>query len=527
MTLDDANKLSILNVHQFYGIELEEFPARIAEVALWLTDHQANIALSEAFSQLILRLPLRASPHVVVGNALRLDWNSVLPAAECSFVLGNPPFVGKQYMNVQQKADMEVVCAEAKGSGVLDYVTGWYFRASEYVHGTAARCAFVSTNSISQGEQPGVLWAELYRRYRMKIQFAHRTFVWQSEGRGKAHVHVVIVGFGSHDVARKIITDYETGADQPTQTQVSNINPYLVEGSDRCIAKRRQPISEREPMVYGSKPVDGGHLILSTEQKRDLLRECPEAKQLIRPFLGSVEFINGIERWCLWLTEADPQQWRSLAPVRDRVERVRDFRRRSKKGKTVERAELPYLFGELRQPRATYLAVPEVSSENRRYIPIGFVPTRVIASNLLYTVPGASLYTLGILTSQMHMAWVRHVAGRLKSDYRYSAGLVYNNLPWPSFGGDAQRQAVTSAAEAVLEARRKFPGATLADLYDPVSMPGELAKAHSRLDKAVDRSYRKEPFANDRARVELLFRQLEQLESPLLPSGDARKRRNR
>lgn len=517
MSLDDANKLSKLNVDQFYGIEIEEFPARIAEVALWLTDHQANVALSQAFSQLVLRLPLRASPHMVVGNALRTDWASVLPAAECSFVLGNPPFVGKTFMTADQKADMGAVAGSVSGSGVLDYVTGWYFKAAEYIKGTNVRCAFVSTNSISQGEQPGVLWGELYSRHRIRIQFAHRTFVWQSEARGKAHVHVVIIGFGLADVESKSITDYDTDPKHPTRTRVASINPYLVEGADRSITKRREPLCSSDPMVYGSKPVDGGHLLLSPEDKAELLAACPEAKQFIRPFLGSEEFINGIERWCIWLADANPNQWRHLGPIRDRVQRVREFRLASRKGKTVEQAETPYLFGELRQPKTDYLAVPEVSSENRRYIPMAVVPATVIASNLLYTVPNASMYTFALLTSQMHMAWVRYVAGRLKSDYRYSAGLVYNNFPWPVSATADQRRAVEAAARDVLSARSRVAGATLADLYDPISMPTALGKAHAALDRLVDRCYRRESFANDRTRVELLFQLHDQLTAPLIP----------
>jgi hypothetical protein len=383
MTLDDANKLSKLNVHQFYGIEIEEFPARIAEVALWLADHQANIALSQAFSQLVIRLPLRASPHVVIGNALRADWNGILPAVQCSYVLGNPPFVGKQFMSTDQRADMDLVCGRVKGSGVLDLVTGWYFKAAEYMASSLIRCAFVSTNSISQGEQPGILWGELFARYREKIHFAHRTFPWESEARGRAHVHVVIIGFGAHDVVAKFITDYESDLAHPTRTQVVNINPYLVEGPDRCVTKRRKPLCSSESMVYGSKPVDGGHLILSTEEKETLLRDCPAASEFIRRFLGSEEFINGIERWCIWLTDSRPEEWRNLTPIRDRVERVREFRLASKKGRTVEQAKQPFLFGELRQPKVRYVAVPEVSSETRRYIPIGFVDAEVIASNLL------------------------------------------------------------------------------------------------------------------------------------------------
>ncbi len=519
MSLDDVNRLSKLNVHQFYGIEIEEFPARIAEVALWLTDHQANVALSEAFGQFYQRLPLRASPHIQVGNALRTDWTQVLPPEQCSYILGNPPFVGKTFMTAAQKADMEQVCRHVKGSGVLDYVTGWYFKAAEYVQGASTRCAFVSTNSISQGEQPGILWGELFAKYKLKIQFAHRTFPWESEARGKAHVHVVIVGFGTSDVLAKLITDYDTDLDHPTSTQAANINPYLVAGADTCMFKRREPLCLCEAMVYGSKPVDGGHLILDGEARADLLERCPEAARFVRRFHGSVEFINGIERWCIWLADVQPNAWRDLPPIRERVEAVRSFRMASIKAKTVEQADQPYLFGELRQPSSDYLVIPEVSSETRRYIPIGYADSKVIASNLLYTVPKASVYTFGILSCQMHMAWVRYVCGRLKSDYRYSAGIVYNNYPWPQSVTDKQRSAVETAAQAVLNARAQYPTSTLADLYDPLTMPAPLLQAHQALDRAVDRCYRPEPFPSDRHRVEYLFALYEKLTAPLVAAA--------
>jgi hypothetical protein len=525
LSLGEVYRLSRLDVHQFYGIEVEEFPARIGEVALWLADHQANVALSQAFGQFYQRLPLRASPHIHIGNALRVEWREVISPAECSYILGNPPFVGKQFMTADQKDDMAVVCGKVKGSGVLDYVTGWYFKAAEYVTRTAIRCAFVSTNSISQGEQPGILWGELYGRYHMKIHFAHRTFPWESEARGKAHVHVVIIGFGATDVPTKSITDYDTDLDHPASVRVPNINPYLVEGSDRCMSKRRVPLCRSEAMVYGSKPVDGGNLILSREDRAEIVRGCPEAGEFIRPLLGSVEFINGIERWCIWLADTKPEQWRHLGPIRERVEAVRAFRKASVKGKTIEQAEQPYVFGELRQPATDYLAVPEVSSQNRRYIPIAFVKAGVVASNLLYTVPNASLYTFAVLTSQMHMAWVRYVCGRLKSDFRYSAGIVYNNYPWPGTVTEKQRAAVEAAAQTVLDARAKYPAATLADLYDPLTMPGPLLKAHQALDRAVDRCYRGEPFESDRHRVEFLFALYEKLTAPLLPASKPKRKR--
>lgn len=527
MSLDDANKLSKLNVHQFYGIEVEEFPARIAEVALWLTDHQANVALSQAFSQLVLRLPLRASPHMVVGNALRMDWNAVLPAPECSYVLGNPPFVGKAFMRAEQRADMYAVAGSVNGSGVLDYVTAWYIKAAEYVQGTNARCAFVSTNSISQGEQPAVLWGELYGRYRMSIHFAHRTFVWQSEARGKAHVHVVIIGFGATDVQPKFIWDYESDPKHPTRTQAGSINPYLVAGSPQVLLKRGSPISNAPEIAFGSMANDGGHLLLDANQKDTLVRAEPGAGKYVRRYYGPDEFINAKERYCLWLVGAAPNELRAMPLVKERIEGVQEERLKSKRATTRELAKVPSLFGEIRQPSTRYLAVPKTSSEGRAYIPMAFLEPVDIAGSDLFTIPGAALWHLGVLTSAMHMAWVRYVCGRLKSDYRYSAGIAYNNFPWPETVAASARGTVEAAAQAVLAARDKYPNASLADLYNPITMPKELAAAHSALDRAVDRCYRKEPFANDRARVELLFQLHNALTAPLLPAPKKRAARTR
>jgi hypothetical protein len=522
--------LPIVNVDQFHGIEYSEWPVRIAEVALWLMDHQMNRQASEVFGQPIDRLPLRSSPHIVQNNALRLDWNEVLPREQCSYVLGNPPFVGKQFRTPEQQSDLALIWDGVKGSGVLDYVTCWYVKAARYIDSSHISVAFVSTNSITQGEQVGILWGELFQRYHLKIHFAHRTFAWTSEARGSAHVHVVIIGFGAFDRPGKRIFDYETSTSEPTETSAANINPYLIAGADLCVFKRRKPLAAVEPMVYGSKPVDGGHLLMDDRERSELLHEAPEAARFIRPFTGSVEFINGINRWCLWLPDTDPASWRRITPILRRVEAVRDFRRVSDKPVTVEQAATPYMFGELRQPASNYLVVPENSSINRSYIPIGFVTADVIASNLIYTVPGASILTFGILNSVMHMAWVRYVTGRLKSDYRYSAGLVYNNFPWPTPTPE-QRNRVEEKARAVLAAREPHlpPSgmSTLADLYDPLTMPAPLAHAHAELDRAVEKCYRAEQFRSDRERVEHLFRLYEQLTAPLLPATPRRRGRAR
>lgn len=516
MTLDDVNRLSRVDVDQMFGIEIQEWPARIAEVALWLMDHLMNLEVSEAFGQLYQRLPLKKSPTIVCGNALRIDWKTVIAPEKCAFILGNPPFVGKHLMTSSQKEDMDHIWGRVKGAGVLDYVTAWYFKTAEYLGTACPRCAFVSTNSISQGEQPGILWGELFGRYHIKIHFAHRTFAWTSEARGKAHVHVVIIGFGKGEISLKKIWDYDSDPHSPSALEVKNINPYLVEGSDLCMQKRTSPLCNAQPMVYGSKPVDGGNLMLTPEERLKLLNDHPEVTPLVRRLLGSEELINGGERYCLWLLGASPSVWRHNSCILERVEAVRSFRLKSPKAKTREQAETPAIFAELRQPNSDYLAVPEVSSETRRYIPIGYLTKDIIASNLLYTIPEASLYTFGVTTSQMHMAWMRYVAGRLESRYRYSAGLVYNNFPWPQDVSEKQKKAVEAAAQGVLDARAQYPGSTLADLYDPLTMPPELVTAHAALDKAVDKCYRPEPFENDRKRVEFLFALYEKITAPLI-----------
>jgi len=515
-SLDDVNKLSMIDVDQMYGIEIEEFPARIAEVALWLADHQANVELSQAFSQFYLRIPLRKSPHIHVANALRVNWHDVLPSDECSYILGNPPFVGHHYQNAQQKEDQQAVMGNISAAGVIDFVANWHLKAAKYIKGTKIKVALVSTNSICQGEQAGLLWSEMFQSYGVKIHFAHRTFAWESEARGKAHVHCIIVGFADFDTDRKELFDYESDPEHPTTTTVRNISPYLVEGPDRAVSNRSEPLSGVPKMSWGNKPTDGGHLILSPEERDDFLKQEPGAAKFIRPFMSGGDFINGIDRFCLWLKDAAPNELRTLPMVMARVDAVKQMRLASKAESTRKYAAYPTLFRQIAQPDSDYLAVPEVSSERRPIIPIAFVSKDIICSNKIQFVPNASVWHFGILTSTMHMAWMRLVCGRLKSDYSYSNTLVYNNFPWPEEVSEAQQAAVQKAAQAVLEARALFPSSTLADLYDPTTMPPVLVKAHADLDRTVDRCYRKEPFANDRARVEHLFALYEKLSAPLV-----------
>jgi hypothetical protein len=544
LSLEDVNKLSQIDVDQMYGIEVQEWPVRIAEVALWLMDHQMNLRVSDAFGQLYQRLPLRKSPAIVQGNALRLDWKSILARDQCGYVLGNPPFVGKHYQNKDQRSDMAHVFGEFKNIGDIDYVTAWFYRAAEYIQGTRIKVGFVATNSITQGEQVPLVWGLLFERFKIKIHFAHRTFAWQSEARGKAHVHVVIIGFAAFDTQNKRIFDYEAGSsgvDWPDEgcireepapekketvavSTVSNISPYLTPGSDVFITKRQKPLSSVPETRCGNKPSDGGNLILTDEEKKQLLKLEPCAKKFLRRFTGSEEFINGNMRWCLWLVDANPAELREMPLVMERVRLVKEFRERSSAEPTRKAARTPTLFFYISQPKTDYILIPEVSSERRHYIPMGLVSKDVVSANTNFLVSSSSLYIFGGLTSAMHMAWVRQVGGRLKSDYRYSGSMVYNNYPWPKNPTAKQRAGVETAAQKVLDVRADFPSATLADLYDPLSMPARLVKAHADLDRAVDICYRSTVFTSERQRVEYLFALYERLTAPLLPDMKPRRK---
>lgn len=508
-----------LNVDCMHGIEIEEWPARIAEVAMWLIDHQMNLEASQRFGKPLLRLPLKRSAKIEHANALRIDWNDVLPASACSYVMGNPPFVGKSFMTAEQADDVEAIAAGLAGRGVLDYVSMWYLKAADYFDGLAA---FVSTNSITQGEQASVLWPHLFSRG-IEIQLAHRTFSWVSEARGRAHVHVVIIGFMRNPTSPKRLYDYDI-EESGVRTVVSNISPYLTEGLSRAVTPRTTPLCAVPPMIYGSKPVDDQQLIIEPEdfEKFDAIKDL---ERFVRPFVGSFEFINGVARRCLWLIDAPPALIRRIPEVKERVEAVRRFRQASKKKPTRDKADEPTLFAEIRQPANDFIIVPSVSSETRAFFPVGFSSARTIVSNLAFMVPNATVYHFGVLSSTMHMAWVRQVCGRLKSDFRYSNKLVYNNYPWPTDATDAQKQAVETAAQGVLDARAKFPTQTLADLYDPLAMPKDLRDAHRALDRAVDKCYRPQPFDSDRHRVEYLFGLYEKLTTLFAPAKRTRGKR--
>jgi hypothetical protein len=418
---------------------------------------------------------------------------------------------------------MDLVAGKVKNSGLLDYVTGWYFKAAEYIQGIKIIVGFVSTNSITQGEQVGLLWNTLFERYGVKIHFGHRTFSWESEAKGKAHVHVVIIGFATFSANNKRI--YECHEGKPSVTKANNISPYLLEGPDLAIVNRQKPISDVPEIRFGNQPIDGGYFIMDNTEKEELLSKEPKAKKFIRLFLGSQEFINGEKRWCLWLHNIHPDEIRSMPEVMQRIKSVRDFRLSSKREATRELAKTPSEFAFVSHPKKSYLLIPSVTSERRHYIPMAFMPVSVIASNLCLIVKNAKHYHFGILTSAIHMAWVRQVCGRLKSDYRYSNKLVYNNFPWPESPTEKQRQAVEQAAQMVLDVREEYlkKGSTLADLYDPLSMPPKLVKAHDALDRAVDRCYRGQPFTSERQRVEFLFALYEKITIPLIAFSKKKK----
>jgi len=530
-----------VNVSQFYGIEIEEFPAQIAQVALWLTDHQMNMKVSEEFGKYFRRLPLINSASIHWGNALRMDWNDVISAEQVDYILGNPPFVGKHYQNASQKEDMQLVFRGVKGASDLDYVAAWYIKVVHYVRGeekTArqldelpglpkppserVKIAFVSTNSITQGEQVSVLWPELLR-FGVKIHFAHRTFQWSNEARGKAAVHCVIIGFAFFETSKKRLFEYDGITSEPHEITIDNISPYLTPGPNILITKRQTPICNVPVMRYGNKPTDDGNYILEAESKKALIDKEPGASRFIRPYLGSEDFINSKKRWCLWLKDASPNELRALPEVMERIENVCKFRAASSAEPTRKSADTPALFFYISQPETDYLVIPEVSSERRQFIPIGYVSKKVICSNTNYLIPEANLYVLGVLNSTMHMAWVRQVCGRLESRYRYSGSIVYNNFPWPSDPTEKQRTAIEEAAEKVLDARAAHPEASLADLYDPVAMPPDLRRAHQVLDKAVDAAYGKKGFATDAERVAFLF-ELYNKYTSLFPAPEIKKK---
>ncbi len=519
----DIREIIWLDVDMMCGIEYEEFPARIAEVAMWLIDHQMNMRISNEFGQYFARLPLKKAATIVHGNALCVDWESVISKDQLSYILGNPPFLGKSNQNSEQKKDMVVVFDGFNGTGVLDYVCAWYLKAAKYIQDTKVKVAFVSTNSISQGEQVGILWKILFSIYGIKIHFAHNTFKWQNEAKGNAGVHVVIIGFANFESPEKKIFQYQNVAGEPHEISVKNINPYLLEGTDIWLNKARKPICTVPEMNYGSMANDGGHLLMSLTEKEDLIRKNPGAQKFVKPFIMGDELINNIPRFCLWMEKIAPEELSKLPLVKDRVEAVRQLRTNSSRPATKELALFPTRFGEMRQPKGKYIALPRVSSENRRYIPIAFLDPDVIAGDKVYTIENGSLYHFGIITSKMHMDWMRLTSGRLESRYSYSNSITYNNFPWPQNPTPKQTTAIETAAQKVLDARAQFPNSSLADLYNPLTMPPVLVKAHNELDKAVDAAYRSQAFTSEANRMVFLFELYEKYTADLFSNEQAKK----
>lgn len=517
------SNLVSLDVDQFYGIEIEEFPAQIAQVALWLMDHQMNQMVSEEFGLYFARIPLQSTPNIVCGNALHLEWNAVVLAESLTYILGNPPFIGAKYMSDDQRADVAKVFGNIKNAGLLDFVAAWYVKAARMIQeNPAIRCAFVSTNSITQGEQVGVLWSWMLAQG-MKIFFAHRTFQWRNEASGQAAVHCVIIGFAHEDITPKQIFDYEDIKGEPQHIAAKNINPYLVDAPDAVLNNRSTPICVSPEIGIGNKPIDGGNYLFTEEEKNEFLKKEPQAASYFRRWLGADEFLNGYHRYCLWLGDANPSQLKTMPESKKRIEEVKKIRLASKSAPTRKLAETPTRFHVENMPTGNYLIIPKVSSERRLYIPIGFESPHTLASDLVFVARDVSPYHFGVLHSLMHNAWMRTVCGRLKSDYRYSAGIVYNNFPWPENPSEKQKQAIETAAQIVLDARAQFLGSSLADLYDPLTMPPVLRKAHQALDKAVDAAYGKTNFKTEAERVAFLFELYQKYTASLLPSEKSKK----
>jgi hypothetical protein len=552
----DANikisSITKLTIAQFYGIEYEEFPVRIAEVAMLLINHQMNLLIANEFGQNIDSIPIKQSSTIINGNALKTDWNSLLknetlyiettdatlilnePAVTYQnvhiktnnltiiderkdatkkiqinnyfdYIIGNPPFSGGKIMNAQMRNDVVTVFNNLPGAGVLDYVAAWYMKAAQLIQNTKTKVAFVSTNSIVQGEQVGILWNVLFNLYGIKIHFAHRTFRWRNEAKGNAAVYCVIVGFANYDTTNKIIFDYEDIDGEAIAYPAKNINPYLVDAKDIFIDKKRKPICDVPEIVFGSMPNDGGHLILSNEEKENLELSTPKAIKFIKPLLSAKEFLNNKNRWCFWLKDINFNEYAEIREIYRRIQNVRKYRLDSARPATNKLADFPSLFAEIRQPKVDYILVPRVSSFNRRIIPMGIFDANQIVGDTCLSIPNATLYHFGILQSSMHMAWVKTVCGRLKEDFRYSNEIVYNNFPWPNNITEKQIKKIEELSQFILEIRKSLSLMTLGKMYDFDKTTPELIKAHRELDKAVDAAYRAQAFTSDAKRMEFLF----------------------
>ena len=528
----DATDLSQITVDQFYGIEIGEFPVRIAETALWMMDHIMNNRLSLAFGRSYVRIPLEGSPHILNADALETDWTALLPPEECSYVFGNPPFAGAKFQSEEQRAQVRRIAALGKTGGTLDYVTAWFIKAGEYVQTGRARIGFVATNSITQGEQVAQLWPILFTRANLEIAFAHRTFAWGSDARGKAHVHVVIIGLDDleNTQADKRLFSYPDINGEPEETLHAALSPYLFDAGGLAdlhltVREESRPINGMAHLKTGVQMIDDGILTFSEQDKDEFLYKEPGAAQFFRRYIGGDEYINGFHRWILYLRDANPAHLKKLPLVKELVSKVRRYRSSSQRASTRRMADYPTQVGVDERLDQDYLVIPNTSSERREYVPIGWLGPEVIANQKLRILPDATLADFSLLTSAMHMAWMRTVTGRMKSDYMYSIGVVYNTFPLPPGSSDLSK--LEPLAQAVLDARAAHPDATLADLYDPDLMPPNLRRAHQSLDRAVDRLYRSKSFSSEHDRVEHLFMLYEKMRAPLEALMKAKPKRRR
>ena len=504
-----------IRLSQFFGIEIDDFAHEVAILSLWLAEHQMNTAFKDKFGYAEAALPLSDSGHIVAGNSLRINWEEVCPPIDEQgereiYICGNPPFLGSGGRSKEQNEDMDSVFAGFKSFGMLDFVACWFWKAAQYIQDKQAQFALVATNSICQGEQVAMLWPRILEK-NLAIRFAYPTFAWKNQAKQNAAVHVVVIGLAnSTDIKEKTL--FRVGKDGATfKVDAKNISPYLLEGGDTPVSSRGKPICQVSEMVYGNKPVDGGHLLLTTAEKNQLLASEPQAAKWIRRLVGAQEFINGKERWCLWLLDVSDEEIKEIPEVQARVNAVQAMRLESKKAATQKIATIPYLFGEIRQPKdGHYILVPRVSSERRPYVPIGFLSADVITTDRNQMIPNGTLYEFGILTSEMHNDWMRTVCGRLKSDYNYSGTIVYNTFPWPDVT-EPKRKHIEALAEEILLIREDYPDKTLAQLYDPDTMPEPLLQAHKNLDRAVEALYREKPFRDASERLEHLFARYEKL----------------
>lgn len=550
----DISQFVLLNVDKFYGIEIDEWPAKIAEVAMWLIDHQMNLNVSEEFGQYFIRLPLEKSAQIINGNALEIDWANItqnaynissnttnvyqinepvphyesvnvytksinikksdiydksqqwkfIPEGKVDFIFGNPPFVGSKFLNTNQRNEMANIFSGIKNGKILDYVSAWYIKAAQYIENAKTKCAYVSTNSITQGEQVGVLWKLLFEKYKIKIHFAHKTFKWSNEGKNVANVYCTIIGFSNYNVPDKELYIYSDINGEPEKVIVKNINPYLVEADDVFLERRKKPISDIPEMCFGNVALDSGHLIFTDKEKDDFIKSEPKSEKWFKRLLGAKELLYNKERWCLWFKDIEPAELRKMPKVMERVKKVQKTRLKAKDTGTQKLAQRPYQFRDTNNPDK-YIAIPITTGESRVYIPIVYANKNYIPAVTIQTIANADLYIFGVLQSKMHMNWVKYTCGRLKNDYRYSKDLVYNNFPFPEKVNQIQRKNIIQASEKILNIRNKYSNNSLADLYDSLSMPYDLLKSHQELDDFVDAAYRQKAFQNESERLSYLF----------------------